>query len=320
MTRPVCIITEPDWVPDDVKALLAQTFEIVSGPFSLEELRKASKTASGYYVGLDHIFDDSLLHEGIRFIASPTTGLNHINLELAAQRGIAVLSLKGEEEFLRGVTATAELCWGLILSLIRKIPASCRSVNNGEWDRDRFCGNELQGRAIGIIGLGRLGQKIARYAKAFDMRVLAHTLGSIDVDGVEQVSMQDLLAQSDIVTLQADSRPENYHMIGAAEFSAMKKGSIFINTARGDLVDEAALLAALKSGQLRGAALDVLQQEFDPAHSSAPLIDYARMHDTLLITPHIGGVTQESLYKTTHFTAGKLLNHWAGLQERAKTP
>jgi D-3-phosphoglycerate dehydrogenase / 2-oxoglutarate reductase len=314
MHKPICIITEPDWIPDNVLDVLRENFEIEQGPFTRDALIKAASRAAGFYVGLDHIFDEPLLPENLRFIVSPTTGLNHIDLNIAKTRNIAVISLKGEEEFLRGITATAELCWGLVLALKRYIPAACASVVQGEWDRDRFQGRELKDATIGIIGLGRLGEKIARYARAFDMRVLAHTLHPQPMEGVELVSLHDLLARSDIVTLHADSRPENYHMIGAEQFKVMKRGSVFINTARGDLVDEAALLNALQSGHLGGAALDVLEQEFNPAHSSAPLIDYARQHDTLLITPHIGGVTRESLYKTTHFTAQKLLKYWAELK------
>lgn len=316
MTKPICIITEPDWVPDDVILLLEEMFEIVKGPFTRDALIDVSKGASGFYVGLDHIFDDALLREGIRFVASPTTGLNHIDINLAAQRNIKIISLKGEEEFLRDITATAELCWGLVLALKRHIPAAFSSVKSGEWDRDRFSGRELQASTIGIIGLGRLGEKIAQYAKAFDMRVIAHTLNPTSQHNIENVTMEQLCKEADIISLHADSRPENYHMIGEREFLAMKRGSIFINTARGDLVDEAALLNALQSGHLAGAALDVLEQEFNPEHNSGALIDYAARHDNLLITPHIGGVTQESLYKTTHFTARKLMKLWPEIKGR----
>ncbi len=312
MSKPLCIITEADFVPQDVILRLEARFDISRGPFTRAELAQAIKGASGLYIGLDHKIEGDLMPQGLKFIASPTTGLNHIDLNQAAKQGIEIISLKGEAEFLSGITATAELCWGLILSLTRFIPAAQAHVLKGGWDRDAFTAHELQGRTIGIIGFGRLGKKIATYAKAFDMRVLAcDTSGETRaIDGVQFCALKDLLPKADIISLHADSRAENHHMIGANEFAAMKKGGMFINTARGDLVDEAALLATLQSGHLGGAALDVLEGEYDPSRPQSPLIDYARDNRNLIMTPHIGGVTHESLYKTTHFTAEKLLRWW----------
>ena len=307
--KPKIIITETDWVADDAIDRLREVFDVCEGPFSRDELVVQMRNAVGCFVGLDHRIDVDMMGGSLRFIASPTTGLNHIDVDEAQKRSVEIISLKGEVAFLDKITATAELCWGLILSLLRHIPQAHQSVMDGAWDRDRFRGRELQQATIGIIGYGRLGRKIASYARAFDMNVLIHS--NQPFEGVDFCSMDELMETSDIISLHADSKPENYHMIGRAEFSKMKPTAYFINTARGDLLDEAALLKVLNNDQIAGAALDVLEGEFNPDHSSAPLIEYAQSHDNLIIVPHIGGVTVESQYKVTHFIVDKLLEWWS---------
>lgn len=308
--KPTCVLTETDWVPDDAIARLEEVFDVQKGPFTKEELTTKMQNAVGCFVGLDHIIEHNMFGPNLFFIASPTTGLNHIDIERAAKNSVEIISLKGEVEFLEKITATAELCWGLIISLLRHIPEAAASVEAGEWDRDRFRGAELQDATLGIIGYGRLGRKIAQYAKAFDIKILINTPQEANDSQIEFCSLETLLQQSDIVTLQADSRPENYHMIGAKEFELMKENAVFINTARGDLVNEDELLKALKNRTISGAALDVIEEEFNAEHSSQSLIEYAKNHDNLIITPHIGGATYESQYKTTHFIVDKLLSWW----------
>ena len=309
MKKPRIAITEPDWLPDGVEEKLAQVFDVCKGPFLPQDLASALNGAEGALVGLDHVLKGDALPETLKFIVSPTTGLNHIDLDQAERQGIKVISLKGETDFLQHITATAELCWGLVLSLLRRIPAAHTSVMNGQWDRDYFKSRELQGATLGVIGFGRLGKKIAHYGHAFQMRVLICDNKPLGAEGADftSVDMQTLLKESDIISLQVDSRPDNYHMIGKAEFQAMKQGALFVNTARGDLVDEPALLQSLRDRHLGGAALDVLEQEYDSDKSAESLMAWARDHENLIITPHIGGVTYESQYKTTHFVVDKLL-------------
>lgn len=316
MSKPICIVTETDWVPEDALEKLRATFDLELGPFSTESLKNVIPGAHGMLVGLDHKLESDMLSGKLQFIASPTTGLNHIDLEMAEKNQVEIISLKGETDFLEGITATSELCWGLLLALTRKIPQAASSVNAGQWDRDLFISNELKEATLGIIGLGRLGRKVASYAMAFDMRVVACDIRDVEMQGIEVQSLENVLSQSDIICLHADSRPDNYHMISTEEFSQMKDGAYFINTARGDLVDEGALLACLKSGKLAGAALDVLQMEHqENSASSQELLNYAKAHDNLIITPHIGGVSYESQYKTTHFTIDKLLKWWNETQQ-----
>ena len=267
------------------------------------------------WVRLRHRIDSQIMAAAprLKVIVTPTTGLNHIDLEDTRRRGIEVLSLRGENEFLADVRATAEHTIALILSLLRHVPAAMAHVKCGAWNRDQFKGSELYGKTIGVIGYGRLGRIVAHYLRAFDGRVLAtdpDLNGAPVAPDVKLVSMTQLLQEADLVTLHTNLCEKTLGLFGQAEFSTMKRGAWFINTSRGELVDENALLAALRSKQLAGAALDVLCEEHSDGMGSNPLVVYAREHDNLVITPHIGGCTTESMEKTELFLAKKLYTYY----------
>lgn len=247
----------------------------------------------------------------LKWIVSPTTGLNHIDLEAAAKRGIRILSLKGQTDFLKEIRATAELTVGLMLALLRRIPSAAQDVREGGWNRNRFQGRELRGQDVGLVGMGRLGRLVAGYLLAFGSRVRACDPRPevFDLPGVEPMSLEELLASSRLVSLHASYEPRNERFFDAACFERMPRGSWFVNTARGELVDEAALLAALASGHLAGAAVDVLAAESTLDLSKHPLVKYARADDRLIITPHIGGCTFESMEQTEWFMAQQLSQH-----------
>jgi D-3-phosphoglycerate dehydrogenase len=247
--------------------------------------------------------------DGLLAVGTPTTGLDHVDLATAAARNVAVLSLKGERAFLDQVFATAEHTLALLLSLIRHLPAACAAVNRYEWRRDWLRGSELNGKTLGIVGLGRLGSMVARYALAFGMRVMAYDpyrpTFPAEVERCE--TLEELLEQSYVVSLHVPLNAETSGMISAAQLARLPRGGILINTARGALLDEAALLGALESGWLAGAALDVLCHEHAIGTGEPhPLIEYARTHTNLMITPHIGGATQESIEKADLFLAEKI--------------
>ncbi len=253
----------------------------------------------------------------LRFVITNTTGLNHIDLEEAERRGVRVISLRGEADFLKEVRATAELTVGLLLALVRHLPAAHAHVCDGGWNRDLFRGNELYGKTAGIVGYGRLGRIVARYLQAFDMRVLAcgpHLKQSEVEPGVEVVDLGTLLSQSDVVSLHASLTSENRGFFGSEQFAAMRARSWFINTARGELVDETARLDGLTSGHLAGAALDVLCDERSGGMGNNPLVEYARGHDNLILAPHVGGNTAESLEKTESFLTAKLIQRASELK------
>jgi D-3-phosphoglycerate dehydrogenase / 2-oxoglutarate reductase len=293
-------------------AALREAGELVLADVDRNDLLSAVQNVDILWVRLRHRIDAEVIAAArrLKVIATPTTGLNHIDLKKARSRGIKVLSLQGEEEFLRDIRATAEHTVGLILALLRHIPASVSNVRDGGWNRDLFKGRELYGKTIGIVGYGRLGRIVARYLSAFDVRILVadpNANAGSSQSNVTPVSLYELLRQADLVTLHVNLCDETRGFFGQREFSLMKEGAWFVNTARGELVDENALLKTLESRWLSGAALDVLCNERSDGMGDHPLITYSRTHDNLIITPHIGGCTAESMEKTECFLANQLM-------------
>jgi D-3-phosphoglycerate dehydrogenase len=311
MTRHSILVAEASGFSARAAGLLRQTGDLILADLQRAELLTAVRDADVLWVRLRHHIDTEVLSaaSSLKIIATPTTGLNHIDVEAVERRGIQIISLRSEAEFLANIRATAEHTVALILALFRHLPQAADSVAMGRWDRDNFKGRELYQKTVGIIGYGRLGRIVARYLKAFDMHVLAAD-PNVDADsvepGVRMVPISELLSDADVVTLHVNYCEETRAFFGQDHFAAMKPSAWFINTARGELVDEFALLDALQSGQLAGAALDVLCGERSTGMADHPLVSYAREHGNLLITPHVGGCTEESMEKTEVFLAGKL--------------
>jgi D-3-phosphoglycerate dehydrogenase len=200
----------------------------------------------------------------------------------------------------------------LLLALLRHIPQAHQAVVSGDWDRTRFFGRELQGRTLAIIGLGRIGQMVARYGLAFRMNVMAYDPFQKEwVDGVMRAaSLSEMLPDADVLSVHVPLLKETTHLVGRAEFAALKQGAVILNTSRGAVLDEAALIESLESGRLGGAALDVIHDEYSSENNLRErLLNYARTHSNLLITPHLGGATHDSLEKVEIFMAEKLVRH-----------
>jgi D-3-phosphoglycerate dehydrogenase len=246
----------------------------------------------------------------LSFVASVTTGLDHIDQEYCAANAIKIISLKGERQFLNGIHATPEHTWGLLLALIRGLPAAYQDVREGYWRRSHFFGEELFGKRLGIIGCGRVGRMLATYACAFGMQVQAFDKESVELAGVEQSSLSELLEASDIICCCLTLDKNTVGFIGEKEFRQMKRKPWFINTARGQIVDEGSFLAALESGQLKGAAIDVIADEATDALQKvdSALVRYSQKHKNLIITPHIAGSTYESMRKTSFFIEDKIIS------------
>jgi D-3-phosphoglycerate dehydrogenase / 2-oxoglutarate reductase len=305
-------VAESQGFSSTAATLLREVGELVLADVDRKGLLISVRDADVLWVRLRHQIDSEVIAaaERLKIIATPTTGLNHVDLQETGRLGIQVLSLKGEKEFLQDVRATAEHTVGLILALLRHIPAALRHVRDGGWNRDLFKGHELCGKIVGIIGYGRLGRIVARYLSALDARILVtdpNLNSGATEPNVTPVSLHELLRQADLVTLHVNLSEGTRGFFGQREFSLMKEGAWFVNTARGELLDEDALLKALESRWLSGAALDVLCDERSDGMGDHPLIAYARIHDNLLITPHIGGCTAESMEKTELFLANRLV-------------
>ncbi|HLG98181.1 MAG TPA: NAD(P)-dependent oxidoreductase [Bryobacteraceae bacterium] len=307
MTRPVVLISESAGFCPSAAQRLREFAEVRLADLDRGELLSQVRDVDVLWVRLRHQIDREVFEAAphLRMIATATTGLNHVDLEEARRRNVKVVSLKDAQEFLRSVPATAEHTIALALALLRNVPAAAEHVRHGYWNRDLFRGRDLCGKTAGLVGYGRIGRLVSRYLSAFGVRVLATDRNvNLPEAGVAMVSLQELLEQSDIVSLHASYSQENAGMIGRREFECMRPGTWFINTARGELVDEKALIDALRDRTLAGAALDVLAEE--NTGRNRELIEYARQNGNLLITPHIGGCTQESMEKTEIFLAGRL--------------
>lgn len=304
---------EPKGYSQKTRAILEEFALVEDGPLTHTELMENISRFDALIVRFGYgIIGQELFGRGERLkaVASATTGLNHIDLTAAKERNITVLSLKGETEFLQDIHATAEHTWALLLALIRNIPDAVLHVRQGGWDRDMFRGTELHGKTLGIIGFGRIGLKLATYAQSFGMEVLAYDEKKVSVpEHVNLVPLDTLFARSDIVSVNVPHADSTHHMIGRDAIARMKKGVILINTSRGEVIDEHALLEALESGHVAAAALDVLEGEHSQEKDSVaknPLVKYAVSNHNLLITPHVAGATAESMEKTEVFIAQKL--------------
>jgi len=310
--RASILVSESSGFSTRAAELLRQAGNLVLADLDHVGLLSAVRNADVLWVRLRHRIDAEVLAAAprLKIIVTPTTGLNHIDLNEARRRGIEVLSLQGETEFLNDIRATAEHTVGLMLSLLRRVPAALAHVKCGGWNRDLFKGSELYGKTIGVVGYGRLGRIVAWYLRAFDTRVLASD-PNVDAASVAPdaalVPLSQLLEEADIVTLHVNLYGETRGFFGREQFAAMKPGAWFINTSRGELIDENGLLEVLRSKQLAGAALDVLCHESSDGMGNHPLVAYARDNNNLIITPHIAGCTTESMEKTEYFLAGRLL-------------
>ena len=245
----------------------------------------------------------------LKFIITATTGLNHVDIEYAKCAGVQVISLQGESKFLKKITPTAEHTWGLLLALVRKYKRAFTSVDRFEWQRDQFEGEVLQNKVLGVIGLGRLGAMVAKYGEAFGMKIIYADIKEHRCK-FARVNLDTLLRLSDIITLHVPLNDTTRGLISPREFRAMEKRPYLLNTSRGEVVDEDGLLTALKGGQIRGAALDVLCNEekwaeMVPKNNALTL--YARNNDNLILTPHIGGACPEAMRSTELFVAEKFL-------------
>jgi D-3-phosphoglycerate dehydrogenase len=266
-------------------------------------------TRLGVYFG-EHLM---ILQTNLKYIVTSTTGLNHIDIEAAQKRGIQVISLKGEAKFLSSIKSTAEHTWAILLCLIRNIiPANEDVIKNGHWNRVPFLADELDGKTIGIIGFGRLGKIVATYAKAFGMNVLVTDKKDIEESiDYEVVGLLKLLNNSDFICLMIDYSTENKKFMNRHHFKEMKKDAYFINTSRGELIDQSALLESLENGHIKGAAIDVIDGDSSWSNEfcgDIRLLEYAKRKNNLIITPHMGGYGKDSIYKTREFVVNKYIN------------
>ena len=247
----------------------------------------------------------------LRVVSCATTGSDHIERNTLTDRDIPVFTLKDDPELLQDLTPAAELSWALLLACARRLPAAAEHVREGGWVREDFPGIMLNGKTLGLIGCGRIGGWLARYGLAFGMTVIAYDpyIDSLP-EGVTSRDLKDLVQESDFISMHVHLNDETNGLLSRELLGTIKHGAVVINTSRGALVDEAALLEALESGRVSAAGLDVLNGE--PQIQKHPLVEYAQRGDNLIITPHCGGFSPDAVKKVSRRAAEKILYTLSG--------
>ena len=238
--------------------------------------------------------------DNCKVVARVGVGLDNIDQEAARLRGIRVINaVEG------AMNAVAELVITMMLSLARGVPRGDRAMRRGIWAKKELKGTELRGKYLGIVGVGNIGKRLGRLARAFNMNIIGYDVVQIDPDFVREVGMikadlDTLLQSADYISLHVPLLESTRHMINAERISGMKKNACIINTSRGGIVDEAALYEAIRSGNLGGAALDVFESE-PPGNTPLATLD------NVILTPHIGAQTAEAQSLAANVIAEKIV-------------
>jgi gluconate 2-dehydrogenase len=281
-------------LPEVVESL-SQRFEVDHNaddrPWAPEELVRRLQGASGALATVMDRFDDAVLAQcpGLKVISNIAVGYNNIDVPAATKRGVRVTNTPGVLD-----DTTADLTWALLMAAARRIAEGDAYVRAGEWKIafgvQYFLGQDIHHATLGVIGMGRIGQAIARRAGGFDMRVIYHNRSRLPEEEEKRldatwVERDRLLAESDFVVVMAPYSPATHHLIGAAEIAKMKPTAILVNTARGGVVDDAALVEALREKRIAGAGLDVFEGEpkLNPGYLGLR---------NVVMTPHIGSASR----------------------------
>jgi glyoxylate reductase len=289
-TRPTLYLSR--LLPDPVMAIVRERFQLVQEPLDAlpapSALREGLRQADAAIVTLGDPIDAETIRTATRLkvLANYAVGYNNIDLAAARQRDLIVTNTPDVL-----TDATADLTWALLLATARRVVEGDALVRSGKWtgwSPTQLLGSEVTGKTLGIIGMGRIGQAVARRAAGFRMRVRYHTGQPLATSSLphewEHRSLRDILGEADIVTIHTPLTPATHHLIGAQELAWMRPTAFVINTARGPIIDEGALVDALKTGIIAGAGLDVYEQE--PALHPA----LAQLKQVVLL-PHIGSAT-----------------------------
>jgi D-3-phosphoglycerate dehydrogenase len=276
--------------------------------FSKKELIKNIFTCDILLTRIEYKIDKFILQKSrnLKVIATNTTGLNHIDIGEAKKRKIKLISLNDCKKELSKISASAEFTWCLLLAVVRKINSASNNVKSGGWSREKFMGIELQNKNIGIIGIGRNGSQIKRFAKSFKMKILCWDKFK---KRKNNCSLDYLLKNSDFLVICIPGGKENFNFFNKEKLDKLKNNSIIINTSRGEILDELELLKKLKKKKILAAGLDVLQMKKDKIKNFLKIKKYLNKYDNLLITPHIAGVTTDSWEKSEIIISKKIVSY-----------
>ena len=271
--------------------------------------RQAASAATILIIRLKRMVTVDFLDQypNLKVVVSATTGLDHIDLEALEVRNIRLVSLRGETDFLASIPSTAEHAFGLMLALLRNTTLAHNAVLAGSWDRDAFRGRQLYQRNIGLVGFGRTAKMLAEYAKVFGANV-----GYCDpyIEEANQFSrfdtLEKLIEHSEIISIHVHLNDETRNLIGRNLDRADNKPRYLVNTSRGAIVDEDAVVELVRAGAVAGVAADVLRGELIDL-SKNPLIMAAKEGYNIIVTPHVGGGTIDAMNACEEFIARKCL-------------
>jgi D-3-phosphoglycerate dehydrogenase len=276
-----------------------------------EVIPDADLTAWIVNPGQRFIIDDGILDQylSLSVIVTPSTGSNHIDRPAAAARNIAVYSLLDDREGLNQITASAEFSFLLLLNTLRRLDFAVQEVNAGRWRHreDDLRGHELHGKSVGIIGLGRIGGRLARYSTAFEAKVFYYD-PYVDSDLYPKMAIEDIFAICDVVCISCSLTSETTGMINARLLNRLKPRACLVNTSRGEVLNESDLIALLRERDDISVGLDVLTGEVTDTHLQSPLVELHRQ-GRITITPHIAGATLESQSKAAMVALNLLQHH-----------
>lgn len=252
-----------------------------------------------------------LQFKNLKYVLSATTGQNHINIKYLSSKKIIFINLKGETEFLNRITSTPQLAFALLINLNRNIHIASKSVSDGNWNRDAYFGRQLDGQKLGIIGLGRTGKQMAKYAEAFNMEIIFYDpyLEDDKIFGnyTRVNSLEEIFLMSDAISIHVHLNPETKYLINNHFLNNTKSNLIIINTSRGEIVNEIDIVNWLKNRPLSKYGTDVLETELSDIKKS-PIWQYLQQSHQVLITPHIGGASYEALHACEEFLVDKLIS------------
>ncbi len=248
-------------------------------------------------VRLKQSVDKSVLAKfpALTMVISATTGHDHLDVKLLKERKIKLVSLRGQDEFLKTIPSTAEHTWALLMAIIRKVPAANSHVRQGGWNRDLFRGYQLKNKTMGIIGYGRTGKFVASYAQAFGMQVNYYDPYVNDSTYQKVESLNELFQVADVLSFHVHLNEETNQLLNSTTIKYVKHGAILINTSRGKIWQEEAVAEALQHGTIAGVATDVLGTELVNIQDS-PIWKRQQAGDNVLITPHIAGATWDAMW------------------------
>jgi D-3-phosphoglycerate dehydrogenase / 2-oxoglutarate reductase len=244
----------------------------------------------------------------LKKVVTATTGIDHIDTDELRTRNIELVCLRNQNEFLKTIPSTAEHTWGLLMALIRNIPAANEHVRKGNWNRDLFKGYQLKNKTIGILGMGRTGSKVAYYASAFDMNVIFFDPHVIKSQwGTKVNELKQILSKSDIISVHVHLSEDTKQLLNAENLCYIKPKAFIINTSRGKLVDEDVLASLLRNNIISGIASDVLCNEFDDIRCNS-LWKLQNEGYNVILTPHIGGATWDAMWSCEEYIVKKLIH------------